>query len=68
MRSNKSVVKDGIDYRSLVGFLSEVILDAVFSDEWGEMSTSSVESRTEGVADLHQPNPALVQALLMTTI
>ena len=47
MRSNKSVGWYSrkfreIDYRSLVAFLSEVILDAVFSDEWGE-----------GVADLH---------------
>ena len=60
MRSNKSIVKDSIltkvrdeNYRSLVGFFSEDILEFLFGDERGETSASLVESRTEGVANSH---------------
>ena len=38
-----------IDYRSLVGFLSEYIL---FGDERGETSASSVESVTEAIRSM----------------
>ena len=35
----------------LVGFLSKDILEALFGDQRGETSVSSVELCTEGVAD-----------------
>ena len=52
-----------IDYRLLVGFLREDILEALCGDKRGEMGASSVQSHTGGVADSHQPSPAPVQAL-----
>ena len=37
-----------IDYRSLVGFLSEDILESLFGDEWGEMKFSPIAYRRCG--------------------
>ena len=43
-----------IDYHMLFGFLKEDIIEILFG---GATSASSVESHTEGMADIHQPSP-----------